>query len=71
MSYTPANDLLTLSQSAFDSMTDARLGETYKRLTAAHTGDATLAQSDKIARLERAANAEVSERGLWSEVYGE
>ena len=69
MSYTPANDLLALGTSAFDSMTDARLAETYKRLTAAHTGDATLRQSDKIARLERAANSEVSERDLWSEVY--
>ena len=71
MSYTPANDLLALDVAAFDSMTDGRLAETYKRLTAAHTGDATPAQADKIARLERAANAEVSERGLWSEVYGE
>jgi hypothetical protein len=52
-------------------MTDARLAETYKRLTAAHTGDATPAQGDKIARLERAANAEVSGRGLWSEVYAD
>ena len=69
MSYTPANDLLALDTSAFDSMTDARLAETYKRLTAAHTGDATPAQADKIARLERAANEKVAERDLWSEVY--
>jgi len=69
MSYTPANDLLALDTSAFDSMADARLAETYKRLTAAHTGDATVAQGDKIARLERAANAEVARRDLWGEVY--
>ncbi len=69
MSYTPANDLLALDTSAFDSMADARLAETYKRLTAAHTGDATPAQGDKIARLERAANAEVARRDLWGEVY--
>ena len=69
MSYTPANDLLALDATAFGSMTDEKLVETYKRLTAAHTGDATLAQSDKVARLERAANAEVAERDLWSEVY--
>jgi len=69
MSYTPANDLVDLDTSDFTDMNDKTLAETYKRLTHAHTGDASLSVADHIARLERASQAVVSKRDLWSEVY--
>lgn len=71
MSYTPATDLVELTTDEFTDMSDEKLSATYKRLTHAHTGDATLSVADHIARLERAAHAVVSERELWGEVYGD
>jgi len=69
MSYTPASELVDLSTDEFTHMDDEQLAVTYKRLTQAHTGDASPTVGDHIARLERAANSVVSDRELWGEVY--